>query len=440
MVSSDQLSYAIAAERRAFDETKAGVKGLVDSGITSVPRIFNHQYSNALQPETATVPTIDLRGVGHDATLRSIAVINHGISNETLDKALLGARAFFDQDINVKQHYYTRDMAGTKVVYNSNFDLHRRRGAADWRDSFRCLMAPNPTKKEELPKPCREPLFEYGSQVMGLGKLLFELISDGLRLGPDKLLSMGCADGLVLVGHYYPPCPEPEKTMGTTQHQDNDFITLLLQDKEIGGLQAKYQGRWLDVPPLPGAIVVNIGDFLQLITNDKLKSVEHRVLTNKKGPRISIACFFNTDLAPNPKKLRPMEELSSDDNPPRYRETTVKDYNNFFPTELKAFDETKAGVKGLVDAGISTVPSIFIHPPTTVSQPSTALFTVPIIDLKDAKTDSKSRSDIITKIRDASENFGFFQVPNHGVPSSVLEDGLARVEGFYEQDDTIKRQ
>ncbi|KAM3356531.1 hypothetical protein P3S68_023245 [Capsicum galapagoense] len=73
--------------------------------------------------------------------------------------------------------------------------------------------------------------------------------------------------------------------MGTSKHSDGDFITVVLQD-HVGGLQVLHQNQWVDVPPSPGALVVNIGDLLQLISNDKYISVEHRVLANKVGPRI----------------------------------------------------------------------------------------------------------------------------------------------------------
>ena len=109
----------------------------------------------------------------------------------------------------------------------------------------------------------RDILAEYSKQLMKLGNFLLELLSEALGLNPNHLNDIDCSEGLQVLGHYYPACPQPELTLGTTKHADNSFLTVLLQD-HIGGLQVLYQDKRIDIPPVPGALVVNIGDFLQV--------------------------------------------------------------------------------------------------------------------------------------------------------------------------------
>ncbi|XP_076890723.1 1-aminocyclopropane-1-carboxylate oxidase homolog 1-like isoform X1 [Bidens hawaiensis] len=344
----------------AFDETKTGVKGLIDSGITEVPRIFRLPSPENLtshQPQLTpqlTLPTIDLQGINEDPIRRKEVIgqvkealeswgffqmVNHGININVLKKMLKGVMDFHEQDTEVKKQWYTRDVSGkTRVIYNSNFDLY---GApvTNWRDSFYCTMTPNPPEPHELPQPCRDILLEYSDQVMKLGVCLFELMSEALGLDANHLFDMGCADGLAVLGHYYPSCPQPELTIGTPNHTNNDFITILLQD-HIGGLKIFYQNQWTDVPPIPGALVINAGDFLQLITNDKFVSSQHKVVANKVGPRVSVASFFTTGPVQTMKVYEPIPELLSKDNPAKYRGVTMKEYADYF--REKGLDGTSA--------------------------------------------------------------------------------------------------
>ncbi|TVU25191.1 hypothetical protein EJB05_27679, partial [Eragrostis curvula] len=337
--------YDRLSELNAFDATKAGVKGLVDAGITAVPRIFHHpvpavepdELSSARRPQHGAagsrVPVIDLttsRSVlvaevkAAAETAGFFQVMNHGVPDELLTKMLTSIRRFHEEPAEAKRPYYTRDQE-RRVRYQSNFDLYKS-PAANWRDTLFMLMSPAPPE-EEVPPACRGIVSEYTQQVRKLGSTLLELLSEALGLDRGYLEhDTGCLDGIAVGGHYYPPCPEPRLTMGTTRHSDPSFITVLLQDG-VGGLQVLIDGEWVDVAPVPGELVVNIGDFLQLVSNDRFKSVEHRVLAMAAGPRVSVACLFRKQ--DGGRVYHPIVN-AADDERPRYRSVTVQEYLGYY--------------------------------------------------------------------------------------------------------------
>ncbi|GMY27179.1 1-aminocyclopropane-1-carboxylate oxidase homolog 1-like [Fagus crenata] len=363
-----ESNYDRKSELKAFDDSKSGVKGLVDVGLTKIPRIFIHEQhrlddnsGSRSRVSNFGIPILDLDGIDKDANLRTdiinkvqhacekwgfFQVVNHGIPESVLHEMIDGICRFHEQELEVKKQLYSRDYT-QKVIYNSNHDLYRS-PAASWRDTLSCVLAPDPPSPEELPVVCREILTDFSNKVSKLGVTLFELLSEALGLNPSHLKDIGYTDGLYFLGHYYPACPEPELTWGTSAHSDSSFLTVLLQD-QIGGLQVLHENQWVDVSPIPGALVVNLGDMLQLISNDRFISVRHRVLAKDVGPRISAACFFKklrTHLPPeNSFKLYgPIKELLSEENPPKYREVTVEELISHYmkvQNEASALDHFK---------------------------------------------------------------------------------------------------
>jgi isopenicillin N synthase-like dioxygenase len=68
----------------------------------------------------------------------------------------------------------------------------------------------------------------------------------------------------LIVANCYPSCPEPDLTLGMPPHSDYGFLTLLLPDEKVKGLQIQHEGRWVTVEPIPNSFVVNVGDHLEV--------------------------------------------------------------------------------------------------------------------------------------------------------------------------------
>ncbi|CAN1774757.1 Jasmonate-induced oxygenase 4 [Linum perenne] len=107
--------------------------------------------------------------------------------------------------------------------------------------------------------------------------------------------------------------------------QDASALTFLLQDKQVGGLQFLNGNEWFRVPIIPDALLVNVGDQVEIMSNGVFKSPVHRVVTNSEKERYSLAVFC---IPSSEKEIKPAEGLISETRPALYKK--VKDYVSIY--------------------------------------------------------------------------------------------------------------
>ncbi|KAK3043102.1 hypothetical protein RJ639_001217 [Escallonia herrerae] len=267
MTAAATQDYDRLKDIKQFDDQKIGVKGLVDSGINTIPRFFHHPPETRPAPTPTsrpdlTISTIDLsapraaviREIHHaSSTLGFFQIINHNFPQSLLHSLIASIKSFNEQPAELKSPYYHRDPSRGGAAFSTNFDLYQSK-AASWRDTLQMRLAPTPPNWDFVPDVCREAAAEWDTAVLTLGEELMGLLSEGLGLESGKLKDLTCLEGRVFVGHYYPYCPEPDLTVGITSHTDPGVLTVLVQN-EVGGLQVKCGEDWVDVDPIPGALV-----------------------------------------------------------------------------------------------------------------------------------------------------------------------------------------
>ncbi|CAN0897063.1 1-aminocyclopropane-1-carboxylate oxidase [Linum grandiflorum] len=169
----------------------------------------------------------------------------------------------------------------------------------DWESTFflRHLPESNINEIPDLEEDYKKVMKEFAGKLEKLAEELLDLLCENLGLEKGYLKkafygSKGSPTFGTKVSNY-PPCPKPDLVKGLRAHTDAGGIILLFQDDKVSGLQLLKDGKWVDVPPMHHSIVVNLGDQIEVITNGKYKSVEHRVVAQTDGTRMSIASFYN---------------------------------------------------------------------------------------------------------------------------------------------------
>lgn len=260
---------------------------------------------------TSLVPTIDVSGdIDEQLPALDRACRDHGfflLSGHGLDDVIAEtwrmARAFFDTDRTIKRAverdadnplgWYDRELTKRKRDHKEVFDFANPASPADEYNRW-------PLE----PIGFRDALAAFHATFSDLSARAVDLVHVALGMDPaaGHRFAGDPISSSVRLNHYTigDPVPADERAdlraLGDTAlgyHTDPGVLTLLLQD-DAGGLQAQARnGDWIDVAPVPGTVVVNLGDSLQVWTNDQYRAAVHRVLPMTTSDRISIPYFLN---------------------------------------------------------------------------------------------------------------------------------------------------
>ncbi|XP_006583203.1 protein DMR6-LIKE OXYGENASE 2 isoform X2 [Glycine max] len=288
-----------------------------------------HQLHSSL----ASIPIIDLQGLGGSNHSQIIQNIAHAcqtygfFQEEVVSKMVNVSKEFFGLPESERLKNFSDDPSKTTRL-STSFNVKTEK-VSNWRDFLRLHCHPLEDYIQEWPgnpPSFREDVAEYSRKMRGLSLKLLEAISESLGLERDYIDKALGKHGQHLAINYYPPCPEPELTYGLPAHADPNAITILLQN-EVPGLQVLYDGKWLTVNPVPNTFIVNIGDQIQVISNDRYKSVLHRALVNCEKERMSIPTFY----CPSPDALiKPAPKLVDNEHPAQYTNFTYREYYDKF--------------------------------------------------------------------------------------------------------------
>ncbi|KAI3681981.1 hypothetical protein L2E82_50291 [Cichorium intybus] len=265
-------------------------------------------------------------------------LINHGIS-ESIDAMKKVTQEFFKLPLEEKMK--CAQTPNNIEGYGQAFVLSEDQ-KLDWGDMLFLLPLPIPQRNlrfwPQNPTSFRTTLDEYSTALHGVSMKLFKLISINLGIKPETISNIyeKCTQGIRM--NYYPPCYEADKVLGLAPHSDATGITLLVQVNEVEGLQIKNNSKWVPIRPVPGSIIVNIGDVMEIMSNGEYTSIEHRAMVNFEKERISIAGFHSPGIE---AMIGPLKELVKEKTP-NYKTITSEDY-------VRLIVNSKLDGKSLID-------------------------------------------------------------------------------------------
>ena len=267
-----------------------------------------------------------------------VAVKNHGLSDELCAELYAQVKGFFTLSKEEKKAYEIEGLAGQRGYVSFGKEHAKNKNEGDLKEfwHFGQTVEDNDPIKEEYPDNVQVnelPKFnavgrEVYQKLEATGREMLRAIALHLNLDENYFDAKIHNGNSILRPIHYPPIThEPKDAVRAAEHEDINLITLLMGASADGLQVLNKSGEWISVTALPDQIVVNVGDMLQRLTNNKLKSTTHRVVNpprEKWGTsRYSIPFFLHPR---SEVSLNCLPSCISESNPKNFSDITAGEY------------------------------------------------------------------------------------------------------------------
>ncbi|HET8855197.1 MAG TPA: 2-oxoglutarate and iron-dependent oxygenase domain-containing protein [Salinimicrobium sp.] len=267
-----------------------------------------------------------------------VALRNHFLSEELVEELYKEVKSFFDLPLEVKKKYEIEGLAGQRGYISFGKEHAKGKKEGDLKEFWHFGQIPEKDAQltEDYPENVQvSELKDFNHIGMEAYRMLektgiFVLRSLALYIGLeehyfDKKVSNG--NSILRPIHYPPITEEPKGAVRAGAHGDINLITLLM-GASTGGLQVlRKDGKWIDAIPGEDELVINVGDMLERLTNNKLRSTIHRVINPPReewsNPRYSIPFFMHPR---SEMSLNCLEECIDQDHPKAYSDITAGEF------------------------------------------------------------------------------------------------------------------
>mmetsp|Transcript_12237 Transcript_12237/g.17823 ORF Transcript_12237/g.17823 Transcript_12237/m.17823 type:complete len:346 (+) Transcript_12237:89-1126(+) len=229
-------------------------------------------------------------------------ISNHGISRELIATFRKDMDTFFHLSGTIldkirrneqnSRGYFDDELTKNKLDWKRCFDFGAQNGHLD--EEGMDGMNQWPSKEEHEHDTFEFTMKEYFYKMEHLSETLLSALCQSLGMKPDSLKEdfEGNHTSYLRL-NYYPKCPTPEENLAVHHHTDAGALTILYQDPNVTSLQVFKDDSWLYITPQEETFVINIGDMMQVWSNDVFKAPLHQVQANSDRERYSAPFFYN---------------------------------------------------------------------------------------------------------------------------------------------------